>query len=69
MRVYVASVNGQITHEALVDGQASDEVVEAVARARWAFPATGFVSLRWFVMARRRADEPAHRTTRACGGT
>lgn len=68
MRVFVAVVNGAVTVEGLVDDEVSPAVEAAVAAADWTFPASGFASLRWFVMARRRDEAPAHRVTRSCGG-
>lgn len=69
LRVFVASVNGATTFEAVVDGEPAEAVGEVVARANWPFPPTGFVSLRWLVLARRQAGGPSHRTRRTCGGT
>ncbi len=69
MRVFVAVVNGAVTVEGLVDDEVSPAVEAAVAAADWTFPASGFASLRWFVMARRRDEAPAHRVTRSCGGS
>lgn len=68
LRVYVAWVNGAATYEALVDGREAPDVAAVVARAGWVFPDAGFVSTRWFVMARLREAGPAHRQTRACRG-
>lgn len=69
MRVYVASVNGAVTVEGLVDDRVSPAVEAAVAAAGWTFPPCGFASLRWFVIARRRDEAPAHRVTRSCRGS
>lgn len=66
LRVYVAVVGGAVTIEALVDDEPSADVESAVANADWSFPAAGFASLRWFVMARQREPGPAHLIERTC---
>jgi Family of unknown function (DUF6348) len=68
VRVYYAAVNGQVTVETLVDDAPSEGMHRAVAEAEWTAPSTGFASLRWFSIARRRGDGPAHLRTGSCAG-
>jgi hypothetical protein len=67
LRVYVATLNGEVVVEVLLDDEEHPELWKAVAESDWQLPATGFASLRWVVVARRRRGGPTHRVERTCG--
>ncbi len=67
LRVYVAVLNGAVTVEGVVDDQTSAALGRALSTAAWAFPPTGFASLRWIVAARRRRGSTANLMVRTCG--
>lgn len=68
LRLYVAFLNGVMTTEVVIDDELAPDVAESVAAAPWIRPETGFASLRWFVLARRRDGGPCHLVERACCG-
>ena len=67
VRIYVASIDGDVTYEAVSNDEESEPLRRAVVDAGWSFPTRGFASLRWFLVARRRTSGPAHSIARTCG--
>jgi hypothetical protein len=68
VRVFVASVNGSVTVEGIVDDQSDTDLEAVVHEAAWSFPAEGYASARWFLAASLAALRPSGFVERAiCG--
>lgn len=67
LRLFVAFLNGEMTTEVVFDDQPAADIAASVAAAPWIRPQTGFASLRWFVLARRREGRSCHTIERTCG--
>lgn len=50
-RLFVASVNGTVTVEGILDEGAVPELEAVVREAGWSFPVSGYASARWFLAA------------------
>lgn len=66
VRLFVGSLNGERTHEVLVDGVARPDLEAGLAACGWVPTATGYASRRLFVVLRRQASGPNHERTGTC---
>lgn len=65
-RMFVAVLNGELTYEALLDMEPSDDLDRVLRAVPLAPPASGYASQRLFFLALPRDGEPAHSRVGRC---